>query len=157
MTRPAPPGPAADDDIAAASAAFPTFPRVFAVLIIVLLAVAAAGASEQLRHAVWTPGSVVLLAAAWVCIAWMGWWIFNSRTRLAGDTLVQSWIWTKRARAGDVAQLKLVHIPLLDWIVAPRLLVRLRSGAMLWFQAADVRVLQAFCDRVARHRSAARP
>ena len=132
------------------SPAFPRLPRWLAVALIALLVLAALRASPQLLNASWTTSSLLLMLGAGLTIAWLGYWIVFSRTRLEGQSLVQTWLWTKCTRVDEVAQLKLVFVPGLVWLVAPRLLVRQRSGAVLWFQAADVRLLQAFAERVAR-------
>ena len=132
------------------SPAFPRLPRWLAVALIALLVLAALRASPQLLNASWTTSSLLLMLGAGLTIAWLGYWIVFSRTRLEGQSLVQTWLWTKCTRVDEVAQLKLVFMPGLVWLVAPRLLVRQRSGAVLWFQAADVRLLQAFAERVAR-------
>jgi hypothetical protein len=87
---------------------------------------------------------------AFVCIIWVGYWILRSRTRFDGEALTQTWLWTKHETAANIAQLKLVHWRWLQQIVAPRLLVRSRTGAITWFNAADARLLTAFAERVAR-------
>lgn len=132
------------------SPAFPRLPRLLAVALIVLLVLAALRAAPQLLSAQWTGSGLALLLGAGLTIGWLGYWIVFSTTRLQGPALQQTWLWTKRTRVEDVAQLKLVHVPGLAWLVAPRLLVRQRGGAVLWFQAADVQLLQAFAERVAR-------
>lgn len=132
------------------TAAFPAVSRLLAVAMIGALVLAAARAWQPLVNASWTTGGAALMAGALLSMAWLGYWIVFSRTRLEGEMLVQTWIWTKRTRTDEVAQLKLVFLPWLSWVVAPRLLVRQRGGAVLWFQAADVRLLQAFAERVAR-------
>ena len=134
------------------SAAFPPFLRYAAIVLMVALFIGALLASPEMRRATWTASGLALMAAAWVSIAWFGYWLLHSRTRLEADTLTQTWIWTKRCRAADVASLKLVHLQWIDGIVAPRLLVRQRNGALLWFQAADSRILRGFAERVARQR-----
>ena len=132
------------------SPAFPRLSRWLAVALIVLLALAALRAAPQLLSASWTTSSLLLMLGAGLTIAWLGYWIVFSRTRLEGGTLVQTWIWTKRTRVDQVAQLKLVFVPGLVWLVAPRLLVRQHGGSVQWFQAADVKLLQAFGERVAQ-------
>jgi hypothetical protein len=128
-----------------------------ALAMILLLALAAARASQRLMGADWTVSSLLLMIGAWLVIAWLGYWIVHSRTRLEGPLLVQTWIWTKRARIDDVAHLKLVYVPGLSWLLAPRLLVRQRSGGVQWFQASDPQLLRSFCERVAAHKTALPP
>jgi hypothetical protein len=134
------------------SAAFPKLLRIVAVVLMLGLVAGALSIYTKLRQAHWSTGSLVLVIAACACIAWFGYWLLKSRTRLEGSVLTQTWLWTKRARAQDVAHFKLVHLRALDAIVAPRLLVKQRNGGLQWFQAADGRVLQAFCDRVVQQR-----
>ncbi|MFT3665274.1 hypothetical protein [Piscinibacter sp.] len=135
------------------SAAFPRTLRWGAFALIGLVVVAALRARAALAGAAWSAGGIALLAGAWLLIAWLGYWLQASRTRLDGDTLSQTWLWRKQARAAEVTQLKLVHWPRLEWLVAPRLFVRQRNGSMLWFHAADAALLRGFCERVAALRA----
>jgi hypothetical protein len=132
------------------SPAYPRLLRILAVVVVIDLIAFGAWSLPALRSAAWSTGGLALFALAGLCIAWMGCWIVCSRTRLAGDVLTQTWIWNKRVQASDVAQLKLVHLPWLDRIVAPRLLVRHRGGAITWIHSADARLLTAFAERVAQ-------
>lgn len=136
-------------------AAFPRAVRVMAVLLMLGLALGAITTAVQMRGAAWTLQGLALVGLAWLCIAWMGYWILHSRTRLEGDSLVQTWLWTKRVKAADVATLKLVHWPLLEAVVAPRLLVRQRSGGLQWIQASDAQLLRDFMAQVAARQLAA--
>jgi hypothetical protein len=131
------------------STAFPALVRVLAVALTAALAVSAVWSLPALRSANWTHTGLAVLALSALCVAWVGYWIVFSRTRLDGDVLVQTWLWDKRVNAGDVAQLKLVHWRPLDGLMAPRLLVRRRNGGITWFQSADARLLTAFGERVA--------
>jgi hypothetical protein len=134
-------------DAAMQCAAFPSALRILSILIFLSLVVWGALALPELRSAQWSDTALFLFGSAWLCIAWMGYWIVNSRTRLDGDTLSQTWLWDKRVHAADVVQMKLVHLPWLQAVMAPRLLVRQRGGALQWFQASDANVLQAFMAR----------
>ncbi|MDM0104540.1 hypothetical protein QTH97_06325 [Variovorax sp. J22R24] len=131
------------------SPAYPPFVRILAVILVVDLVGFGIWSLPALSGASWSVGSIVLFGLAAVCIAWMGYWIVYSRTRLDGDVLTQTWLWNKREDAADVAHLKLVHWRWLDRIVAPRLLVRRRNGAVTWIHSADARLLTGFAERVA--------
>lgn len=133
-----------EDKMPRECAAFPTALRWLCAAMFIALVAAGVCAFPALYSVKWTPPSLLLLLAAWVCIAWMGYWLLQSRTRIEGDTLVQTWLWTKRIRASDVVQMKLVHIRALEAVLAPRLLVRRRGGSITWFHAADADVLRAF-------------
>jgi hypothetical protein len=131
------------------SPAYPPLLRILAVVIVVDVIGVALWSLPTLRGTAWSAGSVVLLALAGIGVVWMGWWIVYSRTRLDGDVLSQTWLWNRRAHAGEVTQLKLVHVRPLQRIMAPRLLVRRRNGAIAWFQSADPLLLTRFAERVA--------
>lgn len=130
----------------------PAYPRVLRILTVVML-VDLIGLGlwslPALLDTPWSAGSLVLFGLAALSTLLGGWWIVHSRIRLNGDELTQTWIWTKRARAQEVSQLKLVHWRALDGLMAPRLLVRRRNGAVTWFHSADASVLTAFAERVA--------
>lgn len=135
------------------SPAFPKLLRILTVVIVVDLVAATAWSWRLLQVSSWSTGSLLLWGLAALLVLWMGWWIVYSRTRLEGDVLTQTWLWTKRVHAREVSQLKLVHWRGLDRIVAPRLLVRQRNGATGWFQSADARLLTDFALRVAEART----
>lgn len=133
--------------------AFPHAVRRLAMLLMAGLAVGAAVTSTDLRSVDWHTHSVVLFLLAYLCIAWMGYWILHSRTRLAGGELTQTWLWTKRAHVRDVASMKLVHWAWVDALIAPRLLVRQKSGGISWFHAADATVLREFMAQVVQQQT----
>ena len=144
-----PPLTPGDAPVSLESPAYPRFARILAVVFVVDLIAFGLWSLPALSSESWTHGSIAMFALAAVCIAWMGYWIVSSRTRLEGDELTQTWLWTKRVRASEVAQLKLVHWPWLQRVIAPRLLVRRRNGAVGWFHSADARLLTEFAQRVA--------
>ncbi|WP_051236491.1 hypothetical protein [Ottowia thiooxydans] len=137
------------DEAPAESPAFPKFLRIVAAVIMFDLVVWSIWMWPRFRDADWTTSGLVLWGAAAVMMLWVGWWIVRSRTRLHEGELSQTWIWNKRVRTNDVAQLKLVHLPWLERIMAPRLLVRRRNGTTLWFHSADARLLSNFAEQVA--------
>jgi hypothetical protein len=137
------------DAAALESAAFPVAVRVLTGLLLTGLLLYGLWLSPRLAQASWSSNGLVLFGMAALMVAWIGVWILRSRTRLQGDELSQSWLWRKRVRAADAASVKLVAIPGLSQIVAPRLLVRRRGGGMTWFHSADPRLLTEFTNRVA--------
>ena len=132
------------------SAAFPPLLRTLAVVLVVDLFAFALWSLPSLRTTSWSASSLFVFGVAGLCVTWVGYWIVYSRTRLEGDVLTQTWLWDKRVRAEDVAQLKLVHIRMLERVIAPRLLVRRRFGGITWFHAYDPQVLVAFGQQVAQ-------
>lgn len=139
------------------SPAFPPLLRTLAVVLVIDLLAFAAWSLPSLRTADWSASALVVMGIAALCVVWVGYWIVYSRTRLEGDTLVQTWLWDKRVRAQDVTQLKLVHIRMLERVIAPRLLVRRRYGGITWFHSADAQVLVAFGHQVAQQAVPAPP
>ncbi|RZI94591.1 MAG: hypothetical protein EOP78_08585 [Variovorax sp.] len=136
-------------DVVLESPAYPRLVRILAVVLVIDLIGFGLWSLPSLRSVDWSAPSLVLFGLAALCILWVGYWIVYSRTRLEGDVLTQTWLWNKRESAADVAQLKLVHWRALDRIIAPRLLVRRRNGAVTWFHSADARLLTGFAQRVA--------
>lgn len=148
-------GPADDDqtaldDAVLESPAYPRFLRILAVVIVVDMIALGLWSLPSLRSTSWSTSSLVVLSLAAIGVVWMGYWIVYSRTRLEGNVLSQTWLWNRRAEAREVTQLKLVHLRPLQRVMAPRLLVRRRNGAIAWFHSADPRLLMAFSERVAR-------
>jgi len=139
------------------SAAFPPLLRTLAVVLVVDIFAFALWSLPSLRTTTWSTSALVVFGIAVLCVVWVGYWIVYSRTRLEGDVLVQTWLWDKRVSAQDVAQLKLVHIRMLERVIAPRLLVRRRYGGITWFHACDPQVLIAFGERVAKRAVPAAP
>ena len=139
------------------SPAFPALLRTLAVVLVVDLFAFAIWSLPSLRSTAWSTSALVVFGIAALCVVWVGYWIVYSRTRLEGDVLIQTWLWNKRVSAQEVAQLKLVHIRMLERVIAPRLLVRRRYGGITWFHACDPQVLIAFGARVAKRAVPAAP
>ena len=158
MTSPSsPPGDAADCGarcqpplLVLESPAYPPLVRAMAVVMVFSLFGFGIWSVPALRTTDWSMGNLVIYGGAMLCIAWVGYWIVMSRIRLEGEVLTQTWLWTKREQAFEVAQLKLVHWRWLEQVMAPRLLVRRRNGAITWFHSADARLLTGFAECVAR-------
>lgn len=140
---------AVDAPAALESPAYPPLVRTLAVVLVIDLIGFGLWSLPSLRSVDWSTPSLLVFGVAALCILWVGYWIVYSRTRLEGDVLTQTWLWTKREHAADVAQLKLVHWRWLERVIAPRLLVRRRNGAVTWFHSADARLLTGFAERVA--------
>ncbi|MDO9360594.1 MAG: hypothetical protein Q7T70_16585 [Polaromonas sp.] len=132
------------------SAAYPALVRALAGLLVAGLTGFAIWSIPSLRSTEWSAASLWVYGLAFLCILWVGYWILMSRTRLEGDVLSQTWLWNKHEKADEVAQLKLVHWRWAEALMAPRLLVRRRNGAITWFHSADARLLTGFAQRVAQ-------
>ena len=97
-----------------------------------------------------TPAGMSTAAALGWPLAALGvmiytWWqIITSHTTLTSKKLHQSWIWDKEMEIGELAYGKLIRVPGLDWLVAPRLYVRTLLGKFAVFYAADPAMLKEF-------------
>ena len=90
-------------------------------------------------------------------MALMGWtWlaIMRSHTRLDANGLYQRWIWDKHMALDDLAFAKLIRIPGLDWLIAPRLYVRTLVGKFAVFYAASPEMIREFQRLVAELKAA---
>jgi uncharacterized membrane protein YiaA len=85
---------------------------------------------------------VVVLA----CLGYICW----SRVRIDDTHIEQTWMWRKRVAIAEISQLKLIYVPYLSWLIAPRLVVRLGVTGWYVFHAADRRVLQRFYQLAVR-------
>jgi len=72
-------------------------------------------------------------------------WVWRSRTTVTAVDIRQTWIWSKRVAWADVSHAKMIYVPYLAWLVAPRLVVRSGAAGMVTvFHAADHELLTTF-------------
>lgn len=133
----------------AEGAAFPWSMRLFGGAMVAGMLWQGALALPALRQADWSPAALALTVAALVLVLWCLSWIFRSRTAVDATGVRQTWIWTKQVQWADVAQARILAVPGLEWLVVPRLVVRVRGGGLMAFHTADRAVLQAFALFVA--------
>lgn len=116
------------------------------------LLLALAGASLQLfRQGAWAEvdNSTRLLIGMLTLLILSGYWgILNSRTTLDGERIRQSWLWPKEVALAELTQVKLIHVPGMSWLIAPRLVVRTGGVRVTTFHVADPQLLEA-CRRLA--------
>ena len=97
-----------------------------------------------------TPAGLTTAAAlgwplAALAIMLYTWWkIVTSHTTLTAGALHQSWIWDKKLELRELAYGKLIRVPGLDWLIAPRLYVRTLMGKFAVFYAADAAMIAEF-------------
>ena len=78
-------------------------------------------------------------------IIWYTWWqMIVSRTEIRNDSLYQSWVWDKRLDLADLAYGKLIRVPGLEWLIAPRIYVRTLHGKFAVFYAASPEMVTEF-------------
>ncbi len=96
-----------------------------------------AGWFAQLWLAGQMPGDTVSIRSWFIAglaiMVWTWWVIVRSVTRIDGATLRQSWVWGK-----------MIRVPGLDWLIAPRLYVRTLMGKFGVFYAADPAMIREF-------------
>lgn len=84
--------------------------------------------------------ALLLMAIAGWCFVW----ILKSRTRVSATHLRQTWWSDKSVAIGDITQTRLILVPGLTWLIAPRLVVRTHAPGSTTFHAAEPRLIAAF-------------
>ncbi len=79
-----------------------------------------------------------------VLMLYTGRHFLTSRNRLDETALHQSWIWDKHLELRELAYGKLIRVPGLEWLIAPRLYVRTLMGKFAVFYASDAALLADF-------------
>ena len=125
-------------------AAFPPLVKVIGGLILCGLLywfvnVAGAGAFAGVS----STASLIFLAT-FAIVGYIYYWILVSRTFIEGNVIRQNWYVRKSVNISDITHIKFIVIPYLEWLIAPRLVVRVRSRGSYVFHAADSRLLAAF-------------
>lgn len=146
-TRHAPGRTAAPDPVSGPS--YPVAVRVLATaLLAALLAAALPALPELVRQGIgWTAAAMAALVAVVILAGWVA--IVFGRTTVDAQVLQQRGLRTRVVQRSAIQQAKLVHIPGLQWIVVPRLVVRTGAFGMATFTAGNAEVLAAFQDLMA--------
>ena len=82
--------------------------------------------------------------AALALMLYTGWCILTSVTTLTSSTLEQTFVWNKKLELRELAYAKLIRVPGLDWLIAPRLYCRTLLGKFAVFYAADPLMIADF-------------
>lgn len=135
-----------DPDQEQSGPAFPIVVKGLAALTVGGLVACGAMAAERLVEANWTFAAAAFIAATCSVILVCFYWIVASRTTIDASSIRQSWVWNKEVALTDIRDVKFVYVPHLAWLIAPRLVVRARGGALYTFHAADVGVLRRFAE-----------
>jgi hypothetical protein len=83
---------------------------------------------------------VMGMASLLACLAF----ILTSRTRIDGTHISQTGIWPRQVAIARISQLKMIHVPRLSWLIAPRLVVRTGLTGWYVFHAAEAPVIARF-------------
>ncbi len=125
-------------------AAFPRAVKMLASLLIAALVFWGVQAFGQMRGAGWSSAAAGFMGVTLCVIGLCYYWILRSRTAIDEGSIRQSWLWPKQVALADISQAKFIYVPYLQWLIAPRLIVRARGRGLFVFHAADPRVLQRF-------------
>jgi ABC-type multidrug transport system fused ATPase/permease subunit len=82
--------------------------------------------------------------AALALMAYTLWCILTSLTTLTGSTLEQTFVWNKKLDLRELAYVKLIRVPGLDWLIAPRLYCRTLLGKFAVFYTSDINMVAEF-------------
>jgi hypothetical protein len=72
------------------------------------------------------------------------WCILTSVTTLTQTTIEQTFVWNKKLELRELAYVKLIRVPGLDWLIAPRLYCRTLLGKFAVFYTADAHMIGEF-------------
>lgn len=72
------------------------------------------------------------------------WCILTSVTTLTKTTIEQTFVWNKKLELRELAYVKLIRVPGLDWLIAPRLYCRTLLGKFAVFYTADAHMIGEF-------------
>jgi hypothetical protein len=72
------------------------------------------------------------------------WCILTSVTTLTHSTIEQTFVWNKKLELRELAYVKLIRVPGLDWLIAPRLYCRTLLGKFAVFYTTDVHMIGEF-------------
>ena len=97
-----------------------------------------------------TSKSGLWVSSALILIFYTAWQVQVSVTTLNAEVLCQTWIWNKAMALNDMAYLKIIHVPMLDWLIAPRVYARTMMGKFAVFYVSSPELLQALYELEAK-------
>lgn len=148
--QPAVAGPAAVPSGAVSGPSYSTFLKILATVIVV-------GACCLLL-ALWNDAGTsfpaglagVLLGALLVLFA--GWWdVLTSRTSIDERAIRQVGLWRREVSFANITACQLVHVRSVEWLIAPRLIVRSGGYGVKTFYVSDKVVLEAIKELIKPH------
>jgi hypothetical protein len=129
--------------------AFPVTTKILAGLLMALLVYwslrwALAADLLQSARAPHALPQYVMVFGALALLFYVYYWMLISRTRMNEHTIVQTWFIEKRVPLAGITQARLVCIPHLEWLVAPRIVVRVQGKGSYVLYAANRQLWAAF-------------
>jgi hypothetical protein len=126
----------------AAGSAFPLPTKMLATALVAGTLLGGVQALPQLMATSWQFSAAALVVLALVLVAWCLYWIWFSRSAIDARGIHQTWMWDKHVGWDEVVQARLIGVPYLEWLIAPRLAVRAKGRGVVIFHVADRQVLQ---------------
>jgi hypothetical protein len=126
--------------------AFTPGAKAIAGALVVAVCVLGAVAMPTLLAGTLDMASALAMAGAFVVVLAFYLAMLTSRTSIDATHIRQRWFGEKKIAIADIAQLKLIHVPGLTWLVAPRLVVRGKGPGAMVFHAASPAVLARFAE-----------
>lgn len=131
-------------DLPAGPVQGPAYSRAFRALALGIVLACSAGTAQLAWTEQLKGGGLVWSLAALAMMGWITWHILRSRTTLSSERLHQSWVWDKHLALQDLAYARVIRIPGLDWLVAPRLYARSLGGKFTVFYGASPALIAEF-------------
>lgn len=98
-------------------------------------------ALDELLAAPVSAGGLGFIAATLLVLVCCYVGMLRGRTSISATHIRQRWLWRKEVALADVTQAKLIHLPMLSWLIAPRLMLKVRGRGIYTFHVADPAVL----------------
>jgi hypothetical protein len=120
-----------------------------------LVATAIVGGSGWWLWRVWSQlggglgGNGGWFLAAWAMMALSWWHVLVGRTRIAAGGITQRWVWNKHLPLAELAAIKLLRVPRLEWLIAPRIYAQTLGGKFKVFYIASPELIVE-ADRLRR-------
>lgn len=88
------------------------------------------------RETLWLAGLTyaVILAGLWHML--------SARTSIDATHIMQAGLWRRRLALSDVRRVDILHLPGLDWLIAPRARLHTAGRGSYVFHASDPRVME---------------
>jgi hypothetical protein len=86
----------------------------------------------------------LMVFGALALLFYIYYWMLVSRTRMDEQVIVQTWFIEKRVPLAAITQARLICIPHFEWLVAPRIVVRVQGRGSYVLYAADRQLWAAF-------------
>lgn len=84
------------------------------------------------------------LWAAWGILAYTVVHLLIGKTQLTAQAIEQTWIWHKKVELRDLAYVKLIRVPGMDALIAPRLYARTLMGKFTVIYACSPEMIDEF-------------